>query len=73
MPRLTDSNSGPVDFCRDCFPCEGDAAERYQFAVNPNANDGRGDCFEYECDHPDYECDDYTCHLCGCELTRRDN
>jgi hypothetical protein len=73
MPRLTDSNSGPIDFCLGCFPAEGEAAERYQFEVKPTANDGRGDCFEYECDHPDYECDDYTCHMCGCELTRRDN
>lgn len=74
MPRITDSNSSPMDFCRRCFPRpERVAAFKYQFPVSDRANDGRGCCFEYECDHPEYECDDYTCEKCGERLTKEDN
>lgn len=73
MPRITDSNSGPVDFCRRCFPRnEQLAAAEYRFQVPDHANDGRGCCFEYECDHPWYE-DWYTCAKCGKPLTEEDN
>ena len=73
MPRLTNSDSGPFDFCRPCFPDMEDAEENYRYPVAPDANDGRGDFFEYECDHPPYDCEDYTCEGCGKSLTGRDD
>lgn len=35
--------------------------------------DGRGNCFAYDADHPDYAETDYTCHKCDKILTERDN
>lgn len=72
MPRIYDGYSEPWDFCRNCFPrTEAIARERYGDGEGP---DDRGNCFDYESDHPDYEdWDDYECCKCGKKLTARDN
>lgn len=72
MPRITDSYSSPMDFCRFCFPDEADAEEQYSTPVPDSENDGRGNCFEHNSPHPWYEGDDYTCHACGKQLTEED-
>ena len=71
MPRVCDSRSEPIDFCHGCMPTETTAREEYGNVGD--GPDGRGNCFEYEPEHPDYEGDDYTCEECGDRLTYRDN
>lgn len=71
MPRIYDSQSNPLDFCRACFPDEETAARRY--ANRGDGPDGRGNCFGFRDDHPAYEDEDYTCENCGKPLRARDN
>jgi len=71
MPRIYDSASNPVDFCRACMPDEWDARER--FGNVGEGPDGRGDCFDYDCAGPPYEETDYVCEDCGDPLTRLDD
>ena len=66
MPRIYTSQSDPLDFCRYCFPSE--VVARQRFATLGDGPDGRGNCFEYNADHPGYEDTDYTCEGCGREL-----
>lgn len=71
MPRVRTSTSDPVDFCGRCFPTENEA--RRDFGDQGDGPDGRGNCFAYDDDHPDYSGEDYHCHRCGVELTDDDN
>jgi len=71
MPRICDSASNPIDFCKACLPdCE--TAEE-EFGNKGDGPDGRGNCFEYDTDHPDYDGEGYTCESCNKLLTSRDN
>ena len=72
MPRVFASNNDPYDYCFNCYPITEAAAHK----LHGNAGDGpdgRGDCFEYEADHPCYGGEDYTCHKCKALLTEDDN
>lgn len=71
MPRIYTSVSDPIDFCQRCFPHEETAKKRY--ANVGDGPDGRGNCFDWNAEHPDYEAWDYTCEKCGRTLTEKDN
>lgn len=71
MPRIYDSTSSPLDFCKECFPTADDAEER--FGAVGDGPDGRGNCYDYNSDHPPYQFEDYVCYDCGRSLTKRDN
>jgi hypothetical protein len=71
MPRIYTSTSDPVDFCKACFPDALLAQARY--AHVGDGPDGRGNCYEWNADHPAYEDTDYTCESCGKPLRIRDN
>ena len=74
MPRVYDSSSDPLDFCTAHFPHEQVAEKRYgNVAVTGKVPDGRGNCFGYDAEHPDYDGDDYRCHTCKKTLTSDDN
>lgn len=72
MPRIYDGSNEPLDFCQRCFPrSEKAAKKRFGEGAGP---DGRGNCFEYDADHPRYEeVGDYVCSTCGEVLTENDN
>lgn len=72
MPRVCDSGNEPHDFCRHCMPNESKAAEEFD---NPNTQgpDGRGNCYEYEPEHPPYRYCDYNCERCGRKLNSKDD
>lgn len=70
MPRIYTSCSDPIDFCRSCYPDEDEAIERYSNLGD--GPDGRGNCFDYNADHPPYSDCDYRCEDCGAELTDED-
>jgi hypothetical protein len=71
MPRIYDGNSDPFDFCKRCFPKTEEAARRlYGKSEGP---DGRGNCFDYNAEHPDYGDTDYSCDKCGRLLVSQDN
>ena len=73
MPRIFTSANEPRDYCSRHFPNERNA--RKLFGDVGDGPDGRGNCFEYDADHPDYEDDQdmYRCVTCGCRLGERDN
>lgn len=72
MPRIYDSTSSPIDYCRKCFPkTEEEALELH--GNQGDGPDGRGNCFGWDEDHPDYDGEDYTCEKCRRRLTSRDN
>lgn len=74
MPRVYTSASDPMDFCVTCFPkTEEKAYEEFGPTRCGDGPDGRGDCFGYDSDHPDYECDEYRCCKCSKILTDEDN
>lgn len=67
MPRIYTSESYPVDYCNRCFP----KTEAKAFVLHGHDGDGpddRGNCFGYDCDHPDYSDTDYKCEKCGVQL-----
>ncbi len=66
MPRITDSRSDPYDFCVRCFPNKQDAVKMY--GNRGDGPDNRGNCFDYNTDHPSYD-SDYKCCKCKRELT----
>ena len=74
MPRIYTSRSEPIDFCKRCFPkSEADARDRY--ACMGDGPDGRGNCFDYEAEHPPYgdlEME-YRCYDCRKQLTSKDD
>ena len=74
MPRIYDSASNPIDFCRKHFPGESAAISKYgNVAKTGTGPDGRGNCFSWDDEHPDYEGENYRCHTCRALLTERDN
>ena len=72
MPRIYTSANDPIDFCQRHFPkTEAEAEARYgNLGDGP---DGRGNCFAYDAEHPNYGGEDYRCHDCRKELTEKDN
>lgn len=68
MPRIYDSESNPVDYCRKHFPKT--EAKAYAIHGGGEGPDDRGDCFAYDAEHPDYPDDPemYRCYVCGKEL-----
>lgn len=70
MPRLFTSKNEPMDFCRHCWP-DLATAERH-FATGEEGPDGRGDCFDYDTEHPPYDDEIYTCCACECDLNEDD-
>ncbi len=72
MPRIYDSTSGPIDYCNVHFPKTEELAYKLHGNVG-DGPDGRGNCFGYDCPHPDYEDDPdmYQCAACGKVLTSR--
>ena len=74
MPRIYDSANDPLDFCVRCYPTEGMAATKYgNVALTGEGPDGRGNCFGYDAEHPDYEYEDYKCTSCHRRLKGKDN
>lgn len=75
MPRIYDRASSPIDLCRSCFkkkyPTEEQA--RKEFGGGEDGPDGRGDCFSYNEEHPDYQGEGYECWECRKTLTDFDN
>lgn len=71
MPRIYTSASDPLDFCRRHFPVE--ATAEHQWGHVGDGPDGRGNCFGYDAEHPDYSGEDYRCRTCGRLLTEADN
>ena len=67
--RVYTSASDPLDFCRRCRPTRGEARARYE-TLGPGP-DGRGNCFGYDEDHPEYEPGD-ECETCKRQLTEND-
>jgi len=69
--RIYTSASDPIDLCRRHHISEETAEKRYgNLGDGP---DGRGNCFGYDCEHPDYsEFGDYKCHVCKRSLTDND-
>jgi hypothetical protein len=70
MPRVYNGQSDPIDFCKKCFPPEDVAREVYGEGEGP---DDRGNCFDYESDHPSYNECDYKCAICRKPLTEKDD
>ncbi len=72
MPRIFTSNNDPIDFCNKCFPAEEDMIAKYgNIGDGP---DGRGNCFEYDAEHPNYaDFGDYQCQTCRKRLKEKDN
>lgn len=71
MPRIYTSANDPLDFCLKCFPKAESAVNKYgDVGEGP---DNRGNCFDYDADHPDYEGIDYKCYNCGKTLKEKDN
>ena len=70
MPRIYDGNSDPYDYCLRCFPSEAQAVKKHGAGEGP---DGRGNCFSYNDDHPDYDGEDYKCEKCRKSLTAKGN
>ncbi len=74
MPRIYNSASEPIDFCKRCMPKEHEALKRYgNEARTGSGPDERGNCFGYDAEHPEYSDTDYRCHTCHKHLTDADN
>ena len=67
MPRIYTSESNPVDYCNRCFP-KTEAKAYTLHGYDGDGPDDRGNCFGYDCDHPDYSDTDYKCEKCGTTL-----
>ena len=72
MPRIYSAESDPIDFCRRHFPSKKAAEAKYGQGEGP---DERGNCFDYNSDHPPYGWEDveYTCEVCDKPLTSKDD
>ncbi len=70
MPRIYTSCNDPIDFCQRHFPSLENAKKKYNNLGD--GPDGRGNCFDYNAEHPDYSNDNYTCETCGKKLKERD-
>lgn len=72
MPRIYTSVSDPLDFCRRCFP-KTEATAETKYGHNGDGPDGRGNCFGYDAEHPDYDGEGYHCTICRKVLGKQDN
>jgi hypothetical protein len=72
MPRICTSRNDPMDFCIKCFP-KTEAIAKKRFGNIGDGPDGRGNCFAYEAEHPNYEYEDEECLVCFKLLTIEDN
>lgn len=71
MPRIYTSTNDPLDFCHNCFPDYAWAEELYgNVGSGP---DDRGNCFDYDADHPSYDEMEYSCCECHAPLTGSDD
>ncbi len=68
--RIYTSASEPLDFCIYCKP--GEATAKTDYGNEGDGPDGRGNCFAYDAEHPDYEDGGFYCEICGEELTWQD-
>lgn len=75
MPRIFDSGNDPFDFCKSCYPKTETQAENLygNERISGLGPDGRGNCFSYDTEHPDYQDEGYKCIICASVLTRNDN
>lgn len=75
MPRIYDSASDPIDFCKRCYPKTEEEAEKEYGDVTKTGEgpDDRGNCFGYDAEHPPYEDEEYDCTICHKRLKERDN
>lgn len=69
--RVYTSTNSPLDFCAICAPTEALASSLYG-NIGDEPDDGRGNCFSYDTEHPDYESWRYRCYYCGATLTEKD-
>jgi hypothetical protein len=53
MPRIYTSRSDPIDLCRYCFP-KTETLAFHRYGHEGDGPDGRGNCFGYDAEHPDY-------------------
>jgi hypothetical protein len=73
MPRIYDSASNPVDFCKKHFPKTEGHAELI-LGNKGEGPDGRGNCFAYDAEHPSYDdFGDYQCAVCHRTLSASDD
>lgn len=73
MPRIYISQNDPLDFCQLCYPSETLAEELYANLGNNPDDPERGNCYGYDCEHPDYESEGYHCIKCHEPLIESDN
>jgi hypothetical protein len=73
MPRVYAGNNDPIDYCQQHFPDQAAAQQLHGVQLTGEGPDGRGDCFEHDAAHPDYEGLGYSCATCGVELTADDD
>lgn len=71
MPRIYASDNDPYDFCAECFP--GETRAKDVFGYLGDGPDGRGNCYGYDSEHPNYDFENYKCYRCGARLTGEDN
>jgi len=69
MPRIYSTASNPYDFCKAHMPPTEEAARAMPLLNDGDGPDGRGDCFGYDAEHPEYDGEAYTCTTCGKPLT----
>lgn len=64
--RIYTSKGEPLDFCLSCVPSEEEAIKEH--GDLGNGPDDRGNCFDFDSDHPPYDECDYSCHTCNEKL-----
>lgn len=69
--RIYTSTDEALDYCNECGITEDEAIE--QWGNIGDGSNGRGNCFEYDGTHPDYDDCEYYCQCCGERLTSKDN
>jgi len=68
--RIYTSANDPLDFCKRHTPSEKTAEKRYGNVGD--GPDGRGNCFAYDAEHPDYD-GEHKCRSCGRVLDETDS
>ena len=68
--RIRTSANDPLDFCARHAPGPVLAARRYD-SGQPDGPDGRGNCYVYDDEHPDYD-GEHRCAICRCVLGDHD-
>ena len=68
--RIYTTSSSPLDYCRLCAPAD-TPGTKLAHTDGPGP-DGRGDCYGYDAEHPDYDGEFYRCHQCRRPLTQGD-